>query len=185
VKVCACSRPRIPRLHHGRCAELSTEDPFVIPPADATSTDMRISCRDNTAAVVCPNALSRSPLLVDIHQKDADGRVSVPCNANTHTAWLTDDHSGLPPDTPALVLDVIRVRSVYTKEHWMLPCATGSWTLLEIPLTLSGHSRIREKGTLRGMYTCSVWGRTLRSTLRCIVMISIQQITKSAAVYVY
>jgi hypothetical protein len=61
------------RLRHGRCARLSTGDTFVIPRAYATNTDMRIICRDNIPAIVCPNALSRSPLLADIHQEDADG----------------------------------------------------------------------------------------------------------------
>jgi hypothetical protein len=87
---------------------------------------MLIICEDNVAAIVCSNALSRSPLLADIHQVDADGSVSVPCHSKTWTAWLTDDPSGLPPDAAELMLDVIRVRSVYTQEPWMLPCAIGS-----------------------------------------------------------
>jgi hypothetical protein len=106
-----------------RCAELSVGDPFVTTRADATSIDMRIIFEDKNTAVVCPNALSRSPLLADIHQEDADGLVSVPCNASTWAAWLADDPL-------ALMLDVIKVQTVYTQERWMLACATGSWTLL-------------------------------------------------------
>jgi hypothetical protein len=113
-------------VYDGRCMELSTGQPCSIPRADATSTDMRIVCEDNVVAIVCSNALSRSPLLADMHQVDADGCVSVPCHAKTWTAWLTDDPSGLPPDTAELMLDVIKVCSVYTQERWMLPCATGS-----------------------------------------------------------
>jgi hypothetical protein len=86
---------------------------------------MRIICEDNVVAIVCSNALSRSALLADMHQVDADGWVPVPCRSKTWTAWLTDDPSGLSPDTAELMLDVIRVRSVYTQERWMLPCATG------------------------------------------------------------
>jgi hypothetical protein len=102
-------------VYGGRCTDLSTGEPFVKPRADATSTDMRIVCEDNFVAIVCSSALSRSPLLTDLHQVDADGWVPVPCHAKTWTAWLTDDPSGLPPDTAELMLDVIRVRSVYTQ----------------------------------------------------------------------
>jgi hypothetical protein len=87
---------------------------------------MRIVCEDNVVEIVCSNALSRSPLLADIHQVDANAPVPVPCHAKTWTAWLTDDPSGLSPDAAELMLDVIRVRFVYTQERWMFPCATGS-----------------------------------------------------------
>jgi hypothetical protein len=86
---------------------------------------MRIFFEDKVTVIVCSNALSRSPLLADMHKVDADGLVRMPCQAKTWTAWLTDDPSGLSPDAAELMLDVIRVRSVYTQERWMLPCATG------------------------------------------------------------
>jgi hypothetical protein len=84
---------------------------------------MRIVCEDKAEAIVCSKALSRSPLLADMHEIQADRRVRLPCDTKTWTAWLSDDPSGLPAE---LVLDVIRVRSVYTQERWMLPCATGT-----------------------------------------------------------
>jgi hypothetical protein len=68
---------------------------------------MRIICEDNVAAIVCSNALTRSPLLADMHQVDADGWVPVPCRAKTWTAWLTDDPPGLSPDVAELMLDVM------------------------------------------------------------------------------
>jgi hypothetical protein len=136
------------------CSELSTGYHFVIPRADATSIDMQIICEGKVAAVVCSNALSRSPLLADMHELDADGRVPVPCHAKTWRAWLTDDPSELSPDAADLMLDVIRVRSVYSQErckrvgcfHVRLDRERSSNPIPVVPLmAVCGKDAIRDK----------------------------------------
>jgi hypothetical protein len=99
---------------------------FIIVRADATTIDKRIICEDNVTEIVCSNALSRSPLLADMQPVHPNAWVPVPCHEKTWTAWLTDDPLGLSTDAAELILDVIRVRSVYTQERWILSCATGS-----------------------------------------------------------
>jgi hypothetical protein len=87
--------------------------------SDATSTSMHSYCEDQLVrqrALVSQGALSRSALLADIHWVDPIGCVRMPCDVRTPQAWETDDPSRMTADNMDLMLDVIRVRSLYTLE---------------------------------------------------------------------
>jgi hypothetical protein len=96
---------------------------------------MRIICEDNVILGADQSVLLRSVVLSDMHQVDPEGCVRMPCDTETWRAWHTDDTSRMTPDTMDLLVSVIKVRPMYTRDFWMLAVATTC----SLPL-LSGNA---------------------------------------------
>jgi hypothetical protein len=64
---------------------------------DRTS-NMRILCRDGIELPVSDVAVSRSPLLLDVHTLDPEGCAELPCDSRTWEAWVANE--------PTLIKDV-------------------------------------------------------------------------------